>query len=116
MSGIQTRRLMTAAGRGVALVLGALLAVTALQPSPAWAGTKITTVNHTDGNMAVGFPHQRKVLRDASGYWYAVWMDDNGPDTCSPTATTKRTRTAGPTTMPPTTPLTTTNSAPTRPT
>ena len=38
----------------------------------------IATVNHGDGNFAVGFPHQRKVARDSNGYWYAVWMDYNG--------------------------------------
>jgi hypothetical protein len=38
---------------------------------------KIATVNHTNGNYAVSFPHQRRVVRDASGYWYAVWVDKN---------------------------------------
>ena len=38
---------------------------------------KIATINHTNGNYAVSFPHQRRVVRDASGYWYAVWVDKN---------------------------------------
>lgn len=38
---------------------------------------KIATVNHTNGNYAISFPHQRRVVRDASGYWYAVWVDKN---------------------------------------
>jgi hypothetical protein len=39
---------------------------------------EVASLNHGDGNMAIGFPHQRKVVRDALGYWYAVWMDYNG--------------------------------------
>ncbi|MGD8765306.1 MAG: hypothetical protein PVG87_23575, partial [Desulfobacteraceae bacterium] len=44
-------------------------------PGAAGAATTILTLNHTDGDYAVGFPHQRKVVRDADGYWYVVFMD-----------------------------------------
>jgi hypothetical protein len=38
------------------------------------------TLNHSDGEKAVGRPHQRKVVRDADGYWYVVYMDWDGAD------------------------------------
>ena len=57
-----------------ATFFGATLTV----PQSAQAGSKIATLNHNTGEFAVGYPHQRKVLRDASGYWYVVYMDYNG--------------------------------------
>ena len=38
---------------------------------------KIATVNHTDGALALSLPHQRRLVRDGDGYWYAVWADKN---------------------------------------
>ena len=35
----------------------------------------ITTLNHTDGEKAMGRPNQRKVVRDSNGYWYVAYMD-----------------------------------------
>jgi hypothetical protein len=53
------------------------------ETSPAHAthtssASAIATLNHGDGNFAIGDPHQRKLVRDANGYWYAVWMDYSG--------------------------------------
>jgi len=57
-----------------AAVLGVILST----PQSAQAGSKIATLNHNTGEFAVGYPHQRKVLRDASGYWYVVYLLFNG--------------------------------------
>ncbi|MGD9241518.1 MAG: hypothetical protein PVG69_15925, partial [Desulfobacterales bacterium] len=56
------------------------LALSVAMPSAADAATTILTLNHTDGDYAIGFPHQRKVVRDADGYWYVAFMDYVGTD------------------------------------
>jgi len=55
-----------------------LTGLAAVEPGPAEAGTQIVDVAHNSQNLAVGFPHQRRVTRDAYGYWYAVWVHKNG--------------------------------------
>ncbi len=62
--------------RGVVALSTMVLAVGAA--TPADAGTMIRTGDTNAGTMAIGFPHQRKLVRDASGYWYAVWMEQRG--------------------------------------
>ena len=47
-------------------------------PGAAEAATQIVDVGHNDGTMAIGAPQQRRVARDADGYWYAVWVQKNG--------------------------------------
>lgn len=46
--------------------------------APADAGTLIRTGDTNSGAMALGYPHQRRIVRDASGYWYAVWTEQDG--------------------------------------
>ena len=66
------------AGRAFHALCILTLAVTIALPSVAEAATTITTLNHTNGEVAVGLPHQRKAVRDAGGYWYVTYMDDVG--------------------------------------
>ena len=73
----------------------AVLVVILSTPQSAQAGSKIATLNHTSGEFAVGYPHQRKVLRDASGYWYVAYMDYNGSTSKYEIYLTKSTNTAG---------------------
>ena len=70
-------------------------AIGAVPIKPAPTGAKIATLNHNAGEFAVGYPHQRKVLRDASGYWYVAYMDYNGSTSKYEIYLTKSTNTAG---------------------
>jgi hypothetical protein len=56
------------------------LALSVAIPFSAGAATTILTLNHTGGEYAIGYPHQRKVVRDADGYWYVAFMDYVGTD------------------------------------
>ena len=56
---------------------------------------KIATVNHTDGALGLSLPHQRRVVRDGDGYWYAVWADKNLSTTYYEIKITKSTNTDG---------------------
>lgn len=79
--------------RAAALALSLAAAFTL--STDAAAASKIATLNHTSGEFAVGYPHQRKVVRDASGYWYVAYMDYNGTTSKYEIYLTKSTNTAG---------------------
>jgi len=68
------------ARKGFLHIFALALALTIALPSAVSAATTILTLNHLDGDYAVGFPHQRKVVRDADGYWYVAFMDYVGTD------------------------------------
>ncbi len=59
--------------RAVMLIVALTVALTL--PGPAAAGTQIDggLVGDIAGYKALGYPGQRKLVRDNSGYWYAVW-------------------------------------------
>ena len=63
------------------IIIGiALVVLIGMAGSPALGGTNVLTagnIGEIGGDLALGYPGQRKLVRDADGYWYAVWVGVN---------------------------------------
>ena len=82
---MQSRKVYISPVWTAAFVLATIAVLCLLAPGPAYAGTQVassTYVGNYAGMYVLGYPGQRKLVRDADGYWYAVPIDRQRQSDC----------------------------------